>query len=324
MLSDGLPGHVNQSIGISMALDERFPHEPIIVPVILRHKLLRPLMRLLANSCPALISRFTLSIFYRLAPFPNIKPSLIISAGGNTLFANAAMARIYGISNIFSGTSKGYRHSLVRLIFTVSPLPNPLNNVVLDLPPANINTGKEDAKRKGPTGVYALLIGGNGAGYQYQESDWRLLAIALQDISRRDGIRWLLTTSRRTGEKDERLLNSILADECCEQAVWYASKPAKVVRQFLLECDAVFCTEDSLTMVSEAIYAQKPVVTLQPDVMHPEQNDVAALEKYAERAFIQRIKISELSQFVLSKQDFCENYPNIQAQIVQAVEEHCL
>ena len=324
ILSDGLPGHVNQSLGISKALVEEFPHDHVMLTFTLRHKLLRPLMRLLANFFPFFLTRFTLSLFYRYGSLPTSAPALIISAGGNTLFASAAVANIYHAPNVFSGTSKGYRHSLLSLIFTVTPLNNSRNNVVLDLPPSNIDAAA-GGKSKGSTSpLYALLIGGDGAGYHYKESDWQVLAEALQVISQRDGSKWLLTTSRRTGEKSEILFNSQLAPEICERAVWYATKPAKVVKQFLQECDAVFCTEDSLTMVSEAIYAHKPVITLQPEVIQPDANDAMALKKYSDLGFIQRVRITELPQFVLSDQVFCENYPDIKKQIVQAVREYCL
>ncbi|MBL4606768.1 MAG: mitochondrial fission ELM1 family protein [Pseudomonadales bacterium] len=324
VLSDGLPGHVNQSIGITRALDDEFPHEHEVITVVLqlRHKLLRPLMRVLANYFPFLLSGFALRVFYQHDSLPLKTPSLIISAGGNTLFANIAIARIYGVANVFSGTTKGYSHRLLRLIFTVTPLKDPNNNVVLDLPPANFNLNPSVEKSSGR--FYALLIGGEGAGYCYQHDDWESLASALGEISQREGIKWLLTTSRRTGEQNERLLCTLLPPECCEKSVWYATTPAKVVKQFLNESEAVFCTEDSLTMVSEAIYAYKPVITLQPRTMNPDTNDAKALQKYQDLGFIHRVKIRDLTDFDVSEKVFCQSYPDINLQIAQAVKEHCL
>lgn len=324
VLSDGLPGHVNQSIGISKALQSELPHERVTISFQLRFKILRPFMRALANFFPLLLNRLTLKLFYRHDPLPPGMPVLILSAGGNTLFANVAIARIYGTSNVFSGTTKGYRHKLVRLIFTVSPLGDTTNNVVLDLPPANFSAATEVKQVKPFKRPYAMLIGGEGAGYHYQSVDWQLLAAALGKISQREGVSWLLTTSRRTGEKSESLLRTAVPCECCEKAIWYATKPAKVVKTFLSECEAVFCTEDSLTMVSEAIYSHKPVITLQPEVMQPESNDAEALKKYEELGFIRRLKITELADFSVSEQEFCQTYPDINAQIRQAVKECCL
>jgi mitochondrial fission protein ELM1 len=315
---------VNQSIGISKALESELPHERVAISFQLRFKILRPLMRALANFFPLLLNRFTLTLFYRHDALPSKPPTLILSAGGNTLFANAAIARMYGVSNVFSGTTKGYRHKLVRLVFTVSPLENTTNNVVLDLPPANFSTAPGDKQTKSVRRFYALLVGGEGAGYHYQDADWRLLAAALGEISQREGSKWLLTTSRRTGEQFESLLRLAVPSECCERAVWYATEPAKVVKSFLSECEAVFCTEDSLTMISEAIYAHKPVITLQPEVMQPDSNDARALQKYADLGFIRRLKITELAGFSVSEQEFCQSYPDINAQIRKAVQERCL
>ena len=281
-------------------------------------------MRALANFFPRLLNRFTLALFYHHDPLPDRAPSLILSAGGNTLFANAAIAKVYGVSNIFSGTTKGYQHKLIRLIFTVTPLKDRTHNTVLDLPPANFSLEHEDHPELPSIRPYALLIGGEGAGYVYQNTDWLLLAEALVKISLRDKRKWLLTTSRRTGAQTENLLRRAVPTECCEKAVWYATEPAKVVKLFLNECEIVFCTEDSLTMISEAIYAHKPVITLQPEVTQPDSNDAKALQKYADLGFIRRVKISQLAEFLVSEQTFCKDYPDMNAQISQAVHEHCL
>lgn len=280
-------------------------------------------MRLLANHFPWLLNRLVLKLCYKLGETPPEKPDLIISAGGNTLFANVAMARIYNSPNIFSGTTKGYDHTLLRLIFTVRPLADSRNNVVLELPPANVELLPADAHVQEGR-FYALLVGGEGAGYQYTESDWLNLAGALGEIAKEERIRWLLTTSRRTGEKAEKSLRTALPTDCCEQAVWYATNPEKVVKKFLSRCEAVFCTEDSLTMIAEAIYAHKPVITLQPDTMVPERNDAEALQNYVTSGFIQRVKINNLANFRVANHPFCESYPDMEQQISQAVREYCV
>lgn len=319
ILSDGLPGHVNQSIGIAQALSKDFPLEPILINVELRHKLLRPLMRLVANNLPSLLSGRVLKLFCRLDHLPAEPPVLIVSAGGNTLFANVALASIYGVPNVFSGTMKGYKNKRVRSIFTVVPLADRTNNVVLDLPPANVSNTQSDATVASDSRYYALLVGGDGAGYRYTAEDWRQLANALKRISERDGVRWLLTTSRRTGVQAETYLQGAVDFCICEEQIWYGSSPVKVVKRFLSQSDVVFCTEDSLTMISEAIYAQKPVVTIQPSVMSPDSNDAQALDKYQRLGFIRRVKIAEMAELSLDRAAFCQQYPDVPAQISDAV-----
>lgn len=205
---------------------------------------------------------------------------------------------------------------MIDKIFTVVPLEGVNNNVVLDLPPANIDQQK--TTRDEP--YYTLLIGGDGAGYLYTDSDWKQLALAILEIANRDNISWMITTSRRTGKRVEELLKNHLEENVIKEVVWFSSNPQKVVKRFLEEARVVFCTEDSLTMVSEAIYTHKPVITIQPQFMKPEKNDALALQKYQNKQFIIRTSITCLTSQAIDKEKFCNNYPDIQAQIVKSIE----
>ena len=316
IISDGLPGHYNQSIGLSNAIQSRFKYEVIVIDAHLKYKGLRSLMRLIANFFPDLMGNNSFSFFYQHGELPSKKPKFIISAGGNTLFANISLSKSYGINNIYSGTLKHYKSDLIDKIFTVVPLEGVSNNVVLDLPPANIFQEKKTKDQP----YYTLLIGGDGAGYLYTDSDWKQLALAILEIAYRDNISWKITTSRRTGKRVEEHLRSLLDENVINEVVWFSSNPQKVVKRFLEEGRVIFCTEDSLTMVSEAIYAHKPVVTIQPQIMKPERNDALALQKYQSKQFIIRASISSLASQAIDEEKFCNNYPDIQEQIVNSIE----
>ncbi len=316
ILSDGLAGHYNQSIGISNALQTRTPHEALIINIRLRHKLLRPLMRLIANHLPFLLGYKSLSFFYQHDNLPQKLPALIISAGGNTLFANITLSKATQKANAFSGTLKGYYSNKIAQVFTVTPLKNVTNNIVLDLPPANIDTAQNSSLIEP---FYTLLVGGDGAGYVYSDEDWTQLAQAMTSIAKRDGITWKVTTSRRTGEAAEQILSSALPENCISEAIWFSSNPQKVVKRFLAEGQVIFCTEDSLTMVSEAIYAHKPTLTLQPKTMNPDSNDAQALDKYQAKKYIMRSPIAALNNISVEAELFCNSYPDIHGQIADAL-----
>ena len=316
ILSDGLAGHYNQSIGISNAIQSQTPHDAVIINIRLRYKFLRSVMRLIANHLPYLLGYRSLSFFYQHDPLPQTPPSLIISAGGNTLFANIALSKATRTTNTFSGTLKSYTPNNVTTVFTVTPLKAKTNNTVLDLPPANIETVPNNSPAQP---FYTLLIGGDGAGYIYTDEDWTQLAHAMSVIAKRDNITWKVTTSRRTGETVERKLESQLSEDCIAEAIWFSSNPQKVVKRFLAEGQIIFCTEDSLTMVSEAIYAHKPAVTLQPKAMNPDSNDSQALEKYQTSKYIIRCPIAELHNTAVEANLFCKAYPDIAGQIASAL-----
>lgn len=293
LLSDGLPGHANQSEGIVRALATERTLNVARIDARLRAKILRSPARFIANRIPALRGQLG-PLFYRLPDLPDTRPDLIVSAGGNTLAANVSLARRHGCPSVFSGTLKGYDPSLLDLVISVAPIPGAANNLVLDLPPANILPGQPRASR---SGLLAALIGASGAGYHFTEAEWLEIAEQMNRISQATGSRWLVTTSRRTGIDVERLLEHHLDPTSVAEAIWFSRNPRKVVSRFLDTADAVYVTEDSLSMISEAIYSARPVVTIQPRAMDPVANDVAALAKYARLGYIHRVPIEDLGRF---------------------------
>ncbi|MBV1874587.1 MAG: mitochondrial fission ELM1 family protein [Gammaproteobacteria bacterium] len=318
ILSDGLPGHFNQSYGISEALASQQPINLSTANIHLRHKFLRPLMRSIVKKGSNKTIQLFLPLFYKIS-IPDNKPALIISAGGNSLYANIALSKLKQSINCFSGTLKNYPNDLINVIFTVTPLANSKNNAVLDLPPAKGSIKLKKTSRTVEKKYYALLIGGNGAGYHYKEADWLKLADAINCIAEKDNIHWLITTSRRTGYKAEEILADKINKTTINKVVWYGKNPEKVVLSFLTRAHKVFCTEDSLSMISEAIYSEKPVLTLQPKNFSPDENDSHALDQYQNRGFIFRSPISQLISRHHSDFKFTENYPQIDKQICDAL-----
>lgn len=77
-----------------------------------------------------------------------------------------------------------------------------------------------------------MLIGGDGAGAQYQEQDWMQLAKQMNLLARQHRIKWLLSTSRRTGKQAEKILQQYLNFECIVDVVWWAEQPRAVLHQF--------------------------------------------------------------------------------------------
>lgn len=324
IISDGLPGHYNPCLGIVRAI-ERYRdvrHETIVATQ--RLKMLRPLMRYLVNYLPGL-SPGLLRLFYRYNSLPQGMPDLVISGGGNTLFFNAALgARYKHVKNVYSGTLKHYKPERFFRIFTVVPLESVANNVVLDLPPANIPGAPDSQTETQPTDVarpcYCLLVGGEGAGYHYTVDDWVRLAEGMNRLSLEFGVRWLITTSRRTGRRAEQILEETIPESVIRESVWYNKQPAKVVQRFLASASRVFCTEDSLTMVSEAIFSGKPVCTLLPDSVSSTENDRLALEHYARKGYIQRINIADLASTTRFNDANPPDIDSLQRSIYEALE----
>jgi mitochondrial fission protein ELM1 len=80
-------------------------------------------------------------------------------------------------------------------------------------------------------------------------------------------IRWLVSTSRRTGAAAERILRGSLDPAHLAHTIWWSENPEKRLPALLGSAEAVFVTQDSVTMVTEALASGKPVVVVAPAVV---------------------------------------------------------
>ena len=266
----------------------------------LTFKPLRKLLRASLNRQPGRSG--WIRALYR-ASLPTAPPDLIISTGGNTAFLNAALAQQLGCQNYFIGSLRGLRPSLFSKVLTIEPI-GANNNIVMPLAPV---PSDREAQHTAATALrheqqipaeqplWTLLIGGATDEYSYQAEDWQALAGELNRLARQHSIRWLITSSRRTGIEVEQQLAAALAPELIADATWYGQQPRKVMAAYLGAADAVFCTEDSLSMLTEAIASGKPVVALQPARMQPAARYEAALERLSQRQWLSRQPVTQLA-----------------------------
>lgn len=315
LLSDGAPGHLSQSRGLADAIGRFCPVEVIPVELRVRQRLLKSLGRHLLPR----IGNWACWLRRRVyqLQLPQGRPDLLVSSGGNTLLANALLAREFDVPNLYSGTLKGYPAESFRLVYSVTPL-GVSTNRVLPLPPVPGELA-QPLPTAGADAPWLLLLGGDGAGYRYAEADWQALAAAVNRLGREQGVRWLLTTSRRTGSAVEDLLQRLLDADVLEEAVYYGQTPRPVVRELLARCRGVWVSEDSLTMVAEAIYSGRPVCSLRPLQADPEVNDAQALAGYVERGLLQRSAMTELGEGLLTDASKLPALPDVQRLIWETV-----
>lgn len=313
LLTDGAPGHWSQSQGIADALAQNHDIEVRRVTLRVRSSFWKRLGRL----CLPWIHKpnFWLARVYELEQ-PTDRPDMIISSGANTLLANALLARQQQVPNAYSGTLKGYDPSAYQVIFTVVGLGVP-NNCVLPLPPVPAEIFNVPAAVVGEEPLVAVLIGGNGAGYEFLADDWRVMAAWLKAFAAEHGARLLLTTSRRTGVDAEQLLKADLPADILAQAVWWSEVPQPVVRDFLSRASMVVVTEDSLTMVAESIYARRQVFTVAPKRAAPNDNDGRALTSYAEAGLIQRVRLEASNLAIKCRPEHTRAFPDV-PQLIRA------
>lgn len=308
ILSEGSPGHVSQSLGLTAAIAAKVPvsiHQFETRPqfgglgrTFVRHLWMGKSGRPLPDSF--LRSKLALSPDPTSVP----KPDLIVSSGGKSVFAARSLAVRHGAPFVFLGERKPYPPEWFHTVFTPSALETEACDVRMDIIPTKINpsvvreaaaawTDKPDGR------LWAMLIGGPSRSHHYQTSEWEQLAADMADLARTHGIRWLVTTSRRTGKEIETLIRGKLPADIIADAVWWCHEPQKKLAAYLGSAERLWVTQDSVSMVTEAASVGKPVVVLRPSntPFPPTSFMPGYLENLESLGLIQRLPMAGLSSY---------------------------
>ncbi len=266
ILSDGIRGHFHQSLGVSKWLERLgdFKLDKIIeVPKFSGFKkfwLFKILARKLKNSRD---KNFALSWLKRTGlKIPDLRQNstLFISTGSTAAPYNLALARATGnkCAVIMTPSILG----ITPFDFAIVPEhDNPQNNshVIKTLGAPNhiyIPDLKSAADEKfgniRAQKVLAILIGGNDANYKITP-EW--VNEILKPLANLRDTAILITTSRRTGVEADLAIKNIFADKA-EFLLLASENPNENPIPAMLGCSThVLVTEDSVSMVSEAVTA---------------------------------------------------------------------
>lgn len=326
VISDGIPGHFNQSKGILLALQhlavqQNDQLQVEWVELRLRSGLYRRLLGWLLNRNRPSLS--ILPLFYR-GQLPNGQPDMVVGAGGKSAFAVAWLGQFFQAQTIFAGSLRRLKASLFDAILILEPhapvpfislqtSPMPINQVLLKQAAEQwlIEQSQAEQNQKEQRQaeqfrsfqplskpLWSILIGGDGAGAVYQDSDWQALALQLNAIAQQQSIQWLLTTSRRTGAAAEAILKQHLNPHLLADAVWWSVQPRAVTSAYLGLSELVMCTVDSMSMIMESVSAMRPVVSLIPQQFKPDVHFQAAIDRLQQQKLVQQQPIQTLDQSV--------------------------
>jgi len=268
----------------------------------LRLGLARNFLRFLLNHSNMPPANGWLKLLYVMPELPQGRCDLIVSAGGKTSFANAWLAKRLGAKNIFAGSLRRLSPTLFDVVVTLEPLePASPHNLVLDLPPSAIEAadleGHGRALRRecglGDEKLWTVMIGGDGAGYHYHDTDWQQLAQWLNELGKKHQRRWLLLGSRRTGREAERLLHNAVDSACVAAAYWYGEGDESRVEACLGAAERVFVTEDSMTMLTEAISSRRPVISLRPSAVASTRRYADMISRFEQQGWLKRYALKD-------------------------------
>jgi mitochondrial fission protein ELM1 len=142
-----------------------------------------------------------------------------------------------------------------------------------------------------------LLIGGNTRNFTFTSEDNQQLLAFLRNSHRHDKTEWHVTNSHNTPHD--------LSDALARTEV-YPLGPIKefidvrrsgpgTVRQIIDKSDVLLCTEDSSTMISEAIQSRRPVLGLSPNHWKLPAQEQGYRRYLTERGWTRSLAIADLS-----------------------------
>ncbi len=266
LIRDEKPGHFNQSYGVVAALGKRLnvqTNQLQLSPVV-SSKLVR--WFILQRWLPFVIAT-------RLAGIPTLgilkKPDLIISAGGRTLAANVLLAEYFKCPNIFSGSIRGINTDHFSAVLHITPhLENEPKHIV-GLKPSVMEPNPSNNRHYPPKQI-ALLVGGPTATDTFTDGDWEFFAQKMAAGK----IRWSIITSRRT-PLSWTLIFEGLSKKHSERIQLHDYNKSAVgkVQDLLSKCDAAIISNDSSSMISEAVATGLRSLSLISKVSSPSADD---------------------------------------------------
>ena len=243
ILSDGRIGHLNQSLALAKYLD--FPYTVIDV-------------RFKKRSYKLLSYFFDKLGFYTTALFTMKKLenyTLVVGTGSSTYYAVKALAKEGKVKSISMMLPKGYKYNF-DLIFAQSHDAPPKQENIVEIP-ANFSYSEPKRLYRAKKASIGIVIGGDNKVFTMHKSKLEKQLNFIADYYPEYEI--AISTSPRTSQTIENLVQSYDYD----YEVIFSKNPINPIPDFLDQCETVFITGDSTSMISDAIaYGSANVVVL--------------------------------------------------------------
>jgi mitochondrial fission protein ELM1 len=331
IIKDKNPGHYRQSEAVAAAIQEGCSDVHIeIVEGNKLKKLYKYVIRwclhtkMFEKLCKGLLQKI-----YLHRDFEKNIPDVVISSGAHTAVFSAFLKFLHPhIFTIYIGHPRKTHHKYFDVIMSVTDLELP-NQLILETAPTL--PYREDiiqfCKTYGlnPKKHYALLlIGGNSKEYHYEASDWKALVTYVNETYSQ--IRWLISTSRRTPEEWEKYMKKHMRYELF---VAYHEN-ALPIAPLLALAENVFVTEDSASMISEAIAFGHKVIAVYPKKSKQKTTFEHILQKFEKENKMIRISIADMNNDfalqknnmkILHKQHYTTSFESLKEKVCSLLQE---
>lgn len=260
ILSDGKPGHLNQSLAFAKLLGYSWQVRRVAFK---------------SRFCKAL-SYLADRVGLRLPGLFRVEGEgpggcAVVSAGSETYYANKVLARRLQVPAVAIMLPRGYRYDFDLIVAQQHDRPPRLKNL-LSLP---VNLSRVEPQGlvagQGERPCVALIIGGPSRHFSMDPDRLREQVSRIFELFPHADM--LLTTSRRTPPEVERMLETIPF----RRSIIYSREPINPIPDFLAISDYVFVTEDSTSMISEAVSYGNACVEVLPLQATAARNKVGAM-----------------------------------------------
>jgi mitochondrial fission protein ELM1 len=236
ILSDGKPGHVNQSIAFARHLG--YGYDLSLVSFNSRF----------GKACSYLLDRmgiYSAGLFN--SEIETGQYTAVVSAGSGTYYACRTLAKRFRCKSVAIMLPRGYRLDFDLIIAQQHDNPPELDNIVSV--PINLTYVEPQGVVKPQAGqkYIALIIGGDS---QHSRMDSSILREQLKKIfTLFPNHKVWMTTSRRTPKAVDEMLREFSYD----RAIYYSQEQINPICDYLKHSEYVFLTADSSSMISEAV-----------------------------------------------------------------------
>jgi len=266
ILSDGRMGHLNQSLAFARYLAVPYT----VVDVKFKNAFYKLLSYLFDRA-----GMYTTALFTTKIPE---EYSLVVGTGSSTYYAVKTLAKKQKAKSVSMMLPKGYRCNFDLIFAQSHDLPSKQKNIVEI--PANFSYSETKGLYRAKKPSVGIVIGGDNKIFTMHEE---ILKKQLDFIvSHYPGYEIAVSTSPRTSKKIEVLIKSYAFD----YEVIFSNNPVNPIPDFLDQCETVFITGDSTSMISDAIaYGSANVVVL-------------PLERQGENKFSQFVEVLEKENYL--------------------------
>lgn len=247
IVSDGRAGHENQSVALAKHLDAAYD-------------VVRVMPRFGWSKAFALLGdRLGLYVpgIFSIEEVPKEEYDYVVGCGSTTYYTVKRLAKMLYAKSVAMMLPKGYRYDF-DIIFAQMHDGPPKKENIKTLPVNLAYVQPQGLFKKGDKPVIGIVIGGENDTYRMSRGG---MEAYLDEIVSRFGTTHTLavSTSPRTPPEIEALVASYHLD----YTIIYSEEPVNPIPDFLAQCELVFITSDSTSMLSEAVsFGNSAVVVL--------------------------------------------------------------